>query len=1230
VRGATVKRFLEVARFEFVYQLRRWSTLLYATVFAVLAYLATRQLVVDAREAEAYFNSPVMIGAAAVIMSLISLLIVAAVAGDAATRDGHARIEPLLHTTPVSKLAYLGGRYVGALAVTALLLLIVPIGLAVAPVLSGVEPELVGPFRLRAYVDAYLLVALPNVVTATALLFALAVFARHAGASYAGALVLFVSAMLSREFVAGVLNRWELAKYTDFSSFVVLNQLYRQWAPAQMNVELVGLRNGLLWNRLLWLGAAAVVGALAYFRFRFAHEAESRRLPLLRRLLRRAPWRRASAKAAPAPAAEELGPGAPVAVPRPPRSFGAGTRLQQVLAYLRDSVGAILRNRMLLVLPVFLGVMVLLGPELMEHLGVPYLPTTDRFIRVIGVYSEMELLLGIMVPFLVVFLAGELLWRERDARVDSLTGAAPVPDWVPLTGRGLALALAVGGMLALLIVTGVIVQARGGWWDFEPGLYARVFLGLLLIDYLLFAVLALAIHVLVNQKYVGHTIAVLAWFFTVFAPGMGVEHKLLVYGSDPGWTYTRMAGFGPFMGPLLWFKLYWGGWALLLAVAARLFWVRGADQRPMDRLRLARRRFRGRLAATAAGAVLLVLVTGGFVFWNTNVLNGYASSEDLNARAAEYERRYGGFEGAPHPSITATRVELELYPERRAFEATGEYTLVNRTAQPIDTLHFALETAAQTDPLAFDRPARAALTDDRLGHHVYVLDQPVAPGDSLRARWRVRYEPRGFAHDGMQTHIGENGTYFESGDWLPNIGYQAGRELSNASLRRELGLPERAPAPRLEDEAARLHTAHADQVDFEAVIGTAAGQVAVAPGRLMRSWMEGRRAYFQFGTDAPIRNGWAVFSARYEVARAEAGAVDLRVYHTPGHDHNVDRFLRALEVSVTDYARRFGPYPHGQLALVEFPGYASFLRAHPITISYWEGFGLLAPERDPREIALPFAVVAHEVAHQWWGGRLAPAMVEGGGVLSESLAWYSALGVVEREFGSAHLQRLLAMFRESYIGPRPLADVPLLRARDFIGMYRRGPFAMYALREYVGEAPVDRALRTLIDRHGGGEPPLPTSLDLYAELRSVAPDSLHGMLADLFERNTYWSLSVDSVRTDSLPGGAWRVELDVTARKFAVDTAAVETDLEMNDPIEIGIYEGELRRANVEVEPGRAPTGTLGVTTGAPLYRGFHRLRTGTQTLTVTVPERPGSVGVDPRRLLMEIEAADNYREIED
>jgi hypothetical protein len=298
--------------------------------------------------------------------------------------------------------------------------------------------------------------------------------------------------------------------------------------------------------------------------------------------------------------------------------------------------------------------------------------------------------------------------------------------------------------------------------------------------------------------------------------------------------------------------------------------------------------------------------------------------------------------------------------------------------------------------------------------------------------------------------------------------------------------------------------------------------------------------------------------------------------------------------------------------MVEYPAAGGSLHAAPATIWYQELFSLFDTPRDPRRIDLPFAVVAHEVAHQWWGSQ--GARVEGLALLSESLAWYSALGVIEHEYGTEHLARFLGFMRESYLTPRSRADVPLLRAADSFLAYRKGPFAMYALREYVGEESVDLALRRLLARYASPEPPFATSLDLYRELQEVTPDALQDLLGDLFDRNTFWELETRQASAQQTPGGEWQVSLDVVARKVVVDTAGGETDMPMDDLVEIGVFG--------PAEDGESP--------GGPIYLALHRIGTGPQTITITVPRRPARAGIDPRHLLIDVEPRDNLVDIPD
>ena len=242
--------------------------------------------------------------------------------------------------------------------------------------------------------------------------------------------------------------------------------------------------------------------------------------------------------------------------------------------------------------------------------------------------------------------------------------------------------------------------------------------------------------------------------------------------------YSDIRGFEPFIGPWLWFKLYWAAWALLLAVATTLFWVRGKEADVISRLAFARRRLTRRTGGVAAAAVALVLSSGGFIFYNTNVLNAYRTAADGVARRAEYERRYEQYKEIPQPRLTGSNLRIEIYPDRREVEIRGTFNLANTSAEAIGAVHLATSSAVETKDIRFDRPAKDVLADAELGHSIYALETPLGPGESLRLDFEVRFKPRGFSNAGIDPSVVANGTYFRTSAWLPAIGYQADRELA--------------------------------------------------------------------------------------------------------------------------------------------------------------------------------------------------------------------------------------------------------------------------------------------------------------------------------------------------------------------------------------------------------------------------------------------------------------------
>jgi hypothetical protein len=463
----------------------------------------------------------------------------------------------------------------------------------------------------------------------------------------------------------------------------------------------------------------------------------------------------------------------------------------------------------------------------------------------------------------------------------------------------------------------------------------------------------------------------------------------------------------------------------------------------------------------------------------------------------------------------------------------------------------------------------------------------------------VAIAPRGFRNSGVDPAIAANGTSFPY-NRMPGVGYQRQRELTSPRDRRAQRLdPRPLVLASLYDTAARYDSFGSDGISLETVVSTSDDQIGVAPGVLRRTWTDGGRRYFAWATTAPIGSEYAVYSARYAVREARWNDVAIQVFHHPAHTATLDAMIRSVRASLDYYSDQFSPYGYGNIWLVEGGGNGIGMHAEPSQLTYTQGFTGWGVGADSTAVDLPFAVVAHEMAHQWWPGKLNVAMVEGAPLFSEGLAWYSAMQVVKRAYGAEQLRRLMTSMREPNPWPRIRRGVPLLRADDPYAMYRRAPFAMYALSEYIGEGKVNEALRHLIDAARSGTAPAITTLDLYRELRAVAPDSLQGLVRDLFEINTSWTFDTKAGTAEET-GGGWRVTLDVDAVKESVDSAGVETTLPMDDLVEIGIFapakEGEIL--------------------GKLLYLAKHRIRSGRQRITVMVAERPDRAGIDPYNLL--------------
>jgi ABC-type transport system involved in multi-copper enzyme maturation permease subunit len=1189
-----VTPFTGVFGFELGSRLRRISTYVYAGLFFVLAFLTIlaaggglggARIVIGG--AKVLVNSPYSIAVVSTVLNLFGILVIAAVAGRSVQQDFEHDVHPLLFSRPLGKRSYLGGRFAAACAVAILIFAWIPLGIGLASTWPFLDAERVGAGQLWSYLHPFLVMVLPNIFVTGAIFFSLAALTRRILPTFASSVVL-----LSGYAIAGVLlrdldNRL-VAGLLDPFGLTAIRVATEYWTIAEKNTLPLPLDGVLLLNRLLWLAVGAAILFFTHRRFSFSHEEKFR------------------------PQREMRSPVCAASTPRPVLA-GSGLRLRlaQLLALSWQELRGVVKSVYFLVI-VLAGVLFMLvgATQLGKMFDTTTYPVTYMVLEIVGGSF------GLFMVIIITVYAGEAIWRERGRGVAQIIDATPVSSGILLASKLLGLAWVQALLMGVVMVFGVATQLAMGYTRLELSQYLVTLFLLHLPGYLLLTVLAVTVQVVANHKYVGHAVMVTYYILSLFMSKLGLEHKLYHFGDAPHVTYSDMNGYGPFLAPHAAFSLYWAAFALILALLSRLLWVRGMERGLARRLRRMRERAgRGVKLALAAGLAAFLLL-GTFVYYNTNVLNTYRTRDEQEALRADYEKRYRRYRDLPQPRIAAVKLAVDIYPERRALSVRGSYRLDNRSGRPIERIHLDVPEEIRIDRLAFQRPARArrVLADRERGHYIYRLAEPLPPGGSLTLAFDLAFAARGFENSGQETAVAENGTFFNN-EILPHVGYDWRRELRQDRVRRRHGLKPRERMADINDRRARMNTYFihdADRVSFDAVLSTRADQIAITSGALKRTWQRGGRRYFHYRAEGRILDFAPFLSARYAVKRDRWRDVEIAIYHHPGHEYNVARMIRSVKRSLDYYTRSFGPYQHSQVRIVEFPRYQSFAQSFPGTIPYSESIGFIARVDldDPDDVDYPFYVTAHEVAHQWWAHQVIGGNVQGATLLSESLAQYSALMVMEKEYGRQKMQRFLRHELHGYLHGRSLErkkEMPLLRVENqqYIH-YNKGSLVFYALRDYIGEQTLNRALARYIKAKAYQDPPYTNALELLETIREVTPKRLRYLLEDMFETITLYDNRARAASARELADGRWEVKLRVQARKLRADEQGREQAVPMADWIDIGVLDSS----------------------GRELYLKKHRLDRGDATFTVTVDRPPARAGIDPYNKLIDRKSDDNVVDV--
>nr|HPQ40045.1 hypothetical protein [bacterium] len=829
--------FREFFTHELKYRFGRTSTWVYFSVIFCVSFLGVLSagglftgVEVNAGDStgKVYLNSPFIIFNFAALWSYLGLLIVTAIMANVSLRDFQSGAFPLFFTKPIRKLSYLGGRFAGGFVITLFIFSGIGLGIFLATALPILDPELIGPFKFEYFLNPYLVMVIPNLFILSALFFCVSVMTRKTMPVYSTAVIFLIGYLLAMGMMASLDNRDIASLFEPMGMTASMIASLDYWTIAQKNSMTIPLEGIFLWNRLLWTGIAGVMILWTLWQFKFAQFTGDKNRKHFKNNSETIEYKEIKR--------DYIHDTSGVVSPVTPQ-YNTAAYWIMLWRSIRYETGAIVKSVPFLVIILSSVLFLAVNTRYIGYIyGTPGYPVT---------YKILQNLSGQFMLFILIvatFYAGEVVWRSRDMKSAAILDAAPVPGWAAYLSRVGALSLVLALMLPVVFLTGILIQTIRGYFHYEIPLYLVDLLIFNYPTYVLLAALAVAVQSVVSSKYMGHFIMILYYLSTDFMEEFGFQHILYSYTRDLGTTYSDMNGYGHLVWPYLVIKSYWFAVAALMLIIGYLFWPRGTELNFRRRLKTACVRWTPSLRNGTAAVAMIAAVLGTYIYYNTNILNRYYTSWEVEVLQEEYERFYKKHETAPQPRITDVSIRVELDPGTRSMESSGTYRLTNTTDQPVETVYLTIpDQEIRVDRLTLDRACRREIEDPEHGFYSLVPEMPIRPGETAVLEFEVSYHSRGFPNARINNDFAANGTFINNKEYFPSIGYMPEMELRSDVTRKKHDLEPKPRMPALDDahEINRNYVSgDADWINFEAVIGTAPDQTAVTCGHLVREWTE--------------------------------------------------------------------------------------------------------------------------------------------------------------------------------------------------------------------------------------------------------------------------------------------------------------------------------------------------------------------------------------------------------
>jgi len=862
--------------------IRSISFYVFAVVLFSLAFLnasnSSAGTVVIIQHGQSLHNAPLFIARFMAIMSVFTLLFTVRMVGRSVTKDFQANIHDFFFTLPMSKTAYLGGRFFAGVTVN----IIIYIG-ALSGIIIGclfIDEKYCGPHQLSAYLFTLFIILIPNIIIIGSLSFSLATLTRKMVSTY---IISVAFIMIYFIVVVGIADKSHenFKVLADPFGIGFLEVISKYWTIADINHNLVPLNKLIIMNRIIWLSFSFIILILTWRKFKFVSELESKE--------------------------ERLSKG----------NANSEARIEKVYDLIPSSVIdnsfvsqsqkcynlIILEFKRIVFHPAFILITILAmlqiyinftEHDVMESIKYPLTST----------YLDQVKSIDLFLVSLTLIFCGIVVWRERDCKSNELYDVIALPNWMIYFSKLISVVAMQLSVLLLCFLLGTFTQAViYGYTRLELGLYIKSLMGIQLLSCIYLAVLFIFVQNLANNKYVGYLVcALIILAGTIIPQYIDSDISLLQYGVLPGYVYSNLNGYGHYATMLIWYQLYWLFLAGIFIVISNTLWRRSNETGLKFRIKNAVNNFNKKSRLLLAVLTILWLLTGCNIYYNNHFLNRFITENEQKLKLATYEKKYEQYQNSPQPSVTHVNLEVDIYPEDRDVIIEGFYILKNKTHHIISDVYIGLSDRKITriNKFAFSSETELRCEDKEHGFYIYHLQEPLSPGAEIRLDFGFKILTRGFSINNPKNELAHNGTVITNisllpPEYLPHIGYNQYLELSNQFDREQYNLSTRDQYFSLDDSIGLFTTVLRDLVTYEAVISTDKSQIAVTSGDLIKSWSEHDRNYYHFKTNSPIINTLIIHSGEYQVTKETYEDLNIEVYYNEDHAYNIQRIMDGIK-----------------------------------------------------------------------------------------------------------------------------------------------------------------------------------------------------------------------------------------------------------------------------------------------------------------------------------------------